>query len=105
MSLGNETLKFFEREAPFLAPDVLLWNDQVDAEGFTRALSREHPQGLIELLRLHAGCSQHTKATGSGHGKNYGRAMTECKNGSIDSIDITKGIVHSEPPGNEPFER
>ena len=57
MPLGNETLEFFERKAPFLAPDVLLWNDQVDAKGFTRALSREHLQGLIELLRLHAGCS------------------------------------------------
>ena len=105
MPLRNEALEFFERQAPFFAPDVLLWNDQIDAEGFARALSREHVQGLIELLRLHAGSSQHSKATSPSHSKNNGRAMTECKNGSIDSIDITQGIVHSKPPGNEPFER
>src|SRR5258708_37696542 len=95
--LGDAALEFFERKATFLAPDVPLWNDQVDAEGFASALSGENLQCLIELLWLHTVGSQHAKAASLSPSMNNCRTKTENKSRDVDTVDFNVVIDHILP--------
>src|SRR3989442_14267887 len=88
VSLWDTALEFFERKATFLAPDVLLWNDQVDAEGFASALSGEHLQCLIELLWLHTGGFGVLGAAGMEPQRLDTSLLMRTREGAADSLGI-----------------
>src|SRR5258708_7536354 len=87
--LWDMALQRFERKAPFLAPNVLLWNDQVNAEGLARAFPGEHLQRSIELLWFHPGGSQNAKpARFTDRGDDLW-TMTEGEKRGFNFIDVT----------------